>query len=50
MVQVVLLFNMVPVASFFLAFGNAAGAALWAADVEVPNFALLCCACFSALH
>ena len=35
MVQVVLLFNMVPVASFFLAFGNAAGAALWAADVEV---------------
>mmetsp|Transcript_8568 Transcript_8568/g.25657 ORF Transcript_8568/g.25657 Transcript_8568/m.25657 type:complete len:263 (+) Transcript_8568:345-1133(+) len=31
---VVLLFNMVPVASFFLAFGNAAGAALWAADVE----------------
>lgn len=30
----VLLFNMVPVLSSFLSFGNAAGAALWAADME----------------
>lgn len=33
--QTVLLFNMVPILSSFLSFGNAAGAALWAADMEV---------------
>lgn len=33
----VLLFNMVPVLSSFLSFGNTAGAALWAADMEANN-------------
>lgn len=35
---VVLLFNLVPVVNYVLNFGNAAGAALWAADVEASHW------------